>query len=302
MADNDKKKAQEYAKAGEAKYQNGDFQAALEDFDKAINLDPERADSYSGRGGARSELGNHEAALEDFDKAISLDPDDADFYFNRGNCKSRLGDHNAALEDYDKAISLDSERAGFYSNRGNCKSELGDHEAALEDYDKAISLDPENEDLSSNIKRVKKVIRKQKQKQADRKNFKPRKMSSTSLIALVLSCIYVIFLIFIPASIILSCFGIHDCSLVLNNPEIIFKIPLHYLLFTYGILFLPILVLLLHTRHEYKIDERTHESNLSGYYLPSTIKTPPDEPLKELLLANPSAGFLSSLQHTMAQD
>ena len=53
-------------------------------------------------------LGEYQRAIEDFDKAIQLDPDDAWAYSKRSSAYKRLGQKAKAEADYDKACRLDS--------------------------------------------------------------------------------------------------------------------------------------------------------------------------------------------------
>ena len=82
-------------------------------------------------------------SIEDFNRAIELNPNDAHAYGNRGNFYSELGQYERAIEDYDKAIELDIFDPTTYYNRGNSYSDLGQYQRAIEDYDKAIELDPD---------------------------------------------------------------------------------------------------------------------------------------------------------------
>jgi len=116
---------------------------AIEDYNKAIALDPEYAMAYNNRGNAYNELKKHEKAIEDYNKAIALNPEDAMGYYNRGNAYDGLKKHEEAIEDYNKAIALDPEDAMAYYNRGIAYDGLKKHEKAIEDYNKAIALDPE---------------------------------------------------------------------------------------------------------------------------------------------------------------
>ncbi len=121
----------------------GQHERAIEDYDKAIEINPEYAAAYSNRGNSYGDLGQHERAIEDYDKAIEINPEYADAYSNRGNRYGDLGQHERAIEDYDKAIEINPEYAAAYSNRGNSYGDLGQHERAIEDYDKAIEINPE---------------------------------------------------------------------------------------------------------------------------------------------------------------
>src|SRR5262249_33076428 len=60
---------------------NGD---ALEDYSRAIELNPHYSDGYKNRGDTYNELGAPEKAIADFDAAIWLRPDFVDAYAKRG--------------------------------------------------------------------------------------------------------------------------------------------------------------------------------------------------------------------------
>ena len=62
--------------------------------------------------------------MEDYDKAIELDPNDAAAYYNRGDFYSNLGQYERAIEDYDKAIQLNPDAADAYSLRSLCYNAL----------------------------------------------------------------------------------------------------------------------------------------------------------------------------------
>ena len=67
-----------YFNQGLANAEAGDFGLAIENYTKAIELDPDLAEAYNDRGLAKANLGDLEQALVDFDQAIELDPDYAE--------------------------------------------------------------------------------------------------------------------------------------------------------------------------------------------------------------------------------
>ena len=113
---------------------------AIEDFSKAIDLDPDNAKAYYNRGTARAQLEMHEAALADFDKAIELDPASATVYCNRGAIKAKMKRLREAIPDFSKAIELDPGDATAYYNRGVSKAALGRHSDAERDFEAAGAL------------------------------------------------------------------------------------------------------------------------------------------------------------------
>jgi S1-C subfamily serine protease len=127
---------------GRARAKLGDKHGALEDFDRALALDPSSAEAHWSRGETRFELGDKVAAIEDFSRALALNPSYAEAAWSRGAARSALGDHRGALEDYNRSLSLNPNQPTVYWNRGIERYELGDARGALEDYTRAIQLDP----------------------------------------------------------------------------------------------------------------------------------------------------------------
>ena len=115
---------------------------AIEDYSNAIKLNPKLAEAYNNRGLAYVKLNEYERAIKDYDKAIALNPDDAKAYINRGNAYANLNEHERAIEDFSEAIALNPDDAEAYINRGNAYAKLNEHERAIEDYGKAIELNP----------------------------------------------------------------------------------------------------------------------------------------------------------------
>ena len=119
---------------------------AIEDFDKAIELDPYYSLAYYNRGLCYQEQLQYQRAIEDWDKVIELDPNDPYYayqaYYNRGICYRLMGQDQRAIEDWDKVIGLDPNCPEAYDDRGRSYQDLGQYQLAIEDFDKAIELRP----------------------------------------------------------------------------------------------------------------------------------------------------------------
>jgi tetratricopeptide (TPR) repeat protein len=139
-----------YNNRGVVYTEQGNLKAALADFSKAIELDPKYALAYYNRGIVYIDQGNLEAALADYSKAIELNPEDEDAYYNRGLVYKDQGNLEAALADFSKAIELNPQDAEAYSNRGIVYANQGNLEAALADFSKAIELNPQDAEAYNN--------------------------------------------------------------------------------------------------------------------------------------------------------
>ena len=75
--------------------------------------------------GAYVNLGNFRQAIEDCDKAIELNPKLAEAYFNRALAYGNLGNHRQAIKDYDRAIELNPGYEAAHRNRAIAYGNLG---------------------------------------------------------------------------------------------------------------------------------------------------------------------------------
>ena len=99
-------------------------------------------------------LGKPEKALEDFNRAIELEPGRAGGYLGRANALNTMQRYREALQDYDRAIELDPALANAYVNRAVAYSHLAENKKAIADYEKGLELDPKIDDPPGFVKRL----------------------------------------------------------------------------------------------------------------------------------------------------
>ena len=145
------KTAEDYFNSGLDKYDKQDYKGAIEDYNKAIELNPNYALAYSIRGAAKGELKDYRGAMQDYNKAIEFNPNDASAYYNRGNAKSYLIDYRGAIQDYNKAIEFNPNHADAYHNRGLAKSYLKDNRGTSLDLFRTKILELKNSTFIYNL-------------------------------------------------------------------------------------------------------------------------------------------------------
>jgi hypothetical protein len=99
------------------------------------------------RGITYGKLGQYQLAIEEFDKALHLKPYYVKAYYNRGLAYAKLGQHQRAVEDYSQAIKIMPDYAKAYHERGNSYFELSQYHLAIEDYREAIRIKPDDEEV-----------------------------------------------------------------------------------------------------------------------------------------------------------
>ena len=121
-----------------------DYQGAIDEFSRAIDIDPLQTIAWNGRGIAHNMLGENTEALDDFSEVLRLEPGNLTVRVNRAKVYIELGEYDEAMSDLDNVISIDPYISSAYYYRGWVYSAQGDDHKAIEDLTLAIEYDPEN--------------------------------------------------------------------------------------------------------------------------------------------------------------
>ena len=128
----------EYFFRANRKYNDGDFSGAIDDYGKAIELDPNYVGAYNNRGNSYANLKQYERAIDDYDKAIELDPNNAHAYNNRSNYYLSKHELEKALEDCNKALQLNPNYPEFHHTLASVYLALEQDQNAVDSFTKAI--------------------------------------------------------------------------------------------------------------------------------------------------------------------
>ena len=71
-----------------------EYDCAIADFTKALDLNPDNVDAYKYRGLVYQSKGELDRTIADFTQAIELNPDDANAYCWRGDAYQSKGDYD----------------------------------------------------------------------------------------------------------------------------------------------------------------------------------------------------------------
>ncbi|MDJ0505142.1 MAG: tetratricopeptide repeat protein, partial [Nostocales cyanobacterium LE14-WE12] len=127
---------------GNARYDLGDKQGAIDDYNQALNIDPNYALAYNGRGNARYDLGDKQGAIDDYNQALNIDPNYAHAYNGRGCVRYNLGDIKGAIDDYNQALNIDPNYIHAYNNRVIALSDLQYKQGAINNSQKTLTVAP----------------------------------------------------------------------------------------------------------------------------------------------------------------
>jgi tetratricopeptide (TPR) repeat protein len=138
-----------------------DFSSAINELDKAIEINPNFAKAYLDRGrfrftkqfsgtGVRSEQGDSaklsqliESSIKDFSKAMELDKNLAtDALIGRGNAYLTMKFYNKAISDFEEVLKKDSANKQIVWITAHCKFMLKDSVGAKSLLNRIIRINP----------------------------------------------------------------------------------------------------------------------------------------------------------------
>ncbi len=134
--------ATEHANKAVKLAQEGALDAAIDEFNKAIEANPKDIRLYIDRGGVFLTMRRFQEAAIDFGKAIELAPKDVRGYSLRGAALNELNQPDAAMSDLNKALELKANDPQTLERRGYVFFKQNRFEEALADYNKALEQNP----------------------------------------------------------------------------------------------------------------------------------------------------------------
>ena len=126
-------------------YNNGQSEAALAAFDRALTLSPEEEDLpyiYSYKGHCLKDSGAYDEAIKALEQGRAMDDERPDLHNMLGVCWYKKGDYNQAIVHFHRAVELDPASAMDYANLGVNYRKIGKQDEAIHFFNLALALDP----------------------------------------------------------------------------------------------------------------------------------------------------------------
>jgi len=133
-----------YKNRGNAYDDKGQYAEALEDYGRAVAINPQDADAFNSRGTTYTALGRYELAVRGFDEAIRLNPANPMALGNRCFAKAVLGKLEQAMADCNEALLVRPKYPGAYASRAFVYLKLKRYDAAIADYNSELQTQPDD--------------------------------------------------------------------------------------------------------------------------------------------------------------
>ncbi|NEB05049.1 tetratricopeptide repeat protein [Streptomyces sp. SID13726] len=121
-----------------------EYGPAVEEYDRALELDPQQPLAHYGRGVTHQLTGDYPAALADLDQADRLAPGTGEIIAERAETYRLAGRLEEAAADFGRAFALDPTDGVALTGRAVCRHGLGRLDEALADFNRALGIDPEH--------------------------------------------------------------------------------------------------------------------------------------------------------------
>jgi len=132
--------ALEHFNIAQSKQSQKEYKDALENYDRAVELDSVFYEAFVARAGIRFLLLDFETALADYNRAIEITEKKSKQFQKTGDVKKVLDDLKGARQDYAKVEYLKVRMGDIYYKRGSVKRFMDDKAGGCEDLKKAKEL------------------------------------------------------------------------------------------------------------------------------------------------------------------
>lgn len=141
-----------YLNRGFSRRRLGDYQGGIDDAAKAAELNPRSFKPHLNAALIYAQdIQHYGKALEEFDKALRLNPGCVDALSSRGLTKSLVGDKAGAEADFKAALAITPNNPDALCNLGNLHFECGEMSQAAECYQKALTANPKDSEIRMNL-------------------------------------------------------------------------------------------------------------------------------------------------------
>jgi len=146
---------QNHNNLGDLYARHGDYQKAVEEFQKAIELKPNYGDAYHNLGNVYHQMGKDDLSEQSYSKALSFNPNLWQSYQNLAAIHFSQKNYQLAKEELEKAIQIKPDNTDLHANLGILYLNLQDKQKAKEEFQKALQIDPQNQKAQQQLELIK---------------------------------------------------------------------------------------------------------------------------------------------------
>jgi tetratricopeptide (TPR) repeat protein len=136
---------------GYALAQKGQWDEAIEQYQKDLAIRPQHAMAHDNLGIALAQKGRTDEAIAHFQKALEIQPDYAEAHDNLGNVLLKKDRVDEAITQYQMALQIKPDNAKAHNNLGNALLKKGRVDEAITRYQTALQIQPDYAEAHANL-------------------------------------------------------------------------------------------------------------------------------------------------------
>lgn len=135
-----------------------ELQAAIREYETAVQLQPDDAAANNGLGAALLAAGEPKPAVAALQTAIVTRPDYAEAHYNLGIALAQMGEMERAAEQFNAVLKLQPNDANAEANLGAALAEMGKYPEAKAHLERALQIDPKQQNARDNLEALQKQM------------------------------------------------------------------------------------------------------------------------------------------------
>jgi tetratricopeptide (TPR) repeat protein len=143
--------AEAHNNQGVALVRQGRLQEAIEQYERALGIEPDYAEARNNLGVALMRRGRLQEAIEQYEQALRLKSDDAEAHNNLGVALVRQGRLQEAIEQYERALIIEPDYGEAQYNLGVALEQAGQVQEAVGHYEQALQIKPDLAEAHNNL-------------------------------------------------------------------------------------------------------------------------------------------------------
>lgn len=137
------------------------YEAAIENLQQALSYDKNHIESLNLTGLTYEAKKDFDSALKYLEEAVKIDPNYSIGWYNLGNIYKQIKEYETAIEHYSRATKLNPDYAKAWFYMGTTYFDKKDYHNAIINIEKAINLDPDlAQEINPLIKDLKNIVNK----------------------------------------------------------------------------------------------------------------------------------------------
>ena len=127
---------------GVAKYERGEYEAAMACFERGLESDPSSSQLWYHRGRALEKLGRYDEAIASYDGGLQITPQDADLWKGKALSLTALGRDEEVIMCCDRGLQGKPSDSGLWGLRGQALAAQGRYEEAAASCERCLQIAP----------------------------------------------------------------------------------------------------------------------------------------------------------------